>query len=75
MGIKDIEDNITDLSNNRIIDIEDDITDISSNKDFIRHLQSVDYSILLANAPAQWPTPPINQVIMVFFVLIRVLIL
>ena len=42
---KDIEVNITV--------IEDDITDISSNKDFIRHLQTVDYSILLANAPAQ----------------------
>jgi hypothetical protein len=67
----DISDNlskINDISNNRIKDIEDnitviedDITDISSNKDFIRHLQTVDYSILLANAPAQWPTPPIKS--------------
>ena len=37
------------------------MSDISSNKNFIRHLQSVDYSILLANAPAQWPTPPIKS--------------
>ena len=57
-----------DLSNNRIKDIEDnitvidhDITDISSNKDFIRHLQSLDYSILYANAPSQWPTPPLKS--------------
>ena len=59
--IVDIEQDITDLSNNRITDIEQDITDISSNKAFIRTLQSVDYSILLANAPAQWPTPPIQS--------------
>jgi len=45
----------------KIKDIEDDVTDISSNKDFIRLLQSVDYSILLANTPAQWPTPPIQS--------------
>ena len=52
-----------DISQNRqdVTVIEDDITDISSNKDFIRHLQSVDYSILLANALAQWPTPPIKS--------------
>ena len=55
-----------DISQNRqdVTVIEDDITDISSNKDFIRHLQSVDYSILLANAPAQWPTrtPSVLQI-------------
>ena len=41
--------------------IEDNITDISKNKKIIQNLQSVDYSILLANAPAQWPTPVIQE--------------
>ena len=47
--IKDIEDDVKDLSVNRIKDIEDDVFDISSNKDFIRHLQSVDYSTCIAS--------------------------
>jgi len=34
---------------------------IKKYKNFIRDLQSVDYSILLANAPAQWPTPVIQE--------------
>ncbi len=57
----DISQNTLDISENtlEISLIKDDVTDISSNKDFIRHLQSLDYSILYANAPAQWPTPPI----------------
>jgi hypothetical protein len=63
--ITSIEQDITEISNNRMTSIELRMyvctTDISSNKDFIRHLQSVDYSILLANAPAQWPTPPIKS--------------
>ena len=37
--------------------METKINDISLNKNFIQQNQSVDYSILLANAPAQWPTP------------------
>jgi hypothetical protein len=59
----DISQNTLDISENtfEITLIKDDITDISSNKDFIRHLQSLDYSILYANAPAQWPTPPIQS--------------
>ena len=59
----DISQNTLDISENtlEISLIKDDVTDISSNKDFIRHLQSVDYSILLANAPAQWPTPVIQS--------------
>jgi hypothetical protein len=59
----DISQNTLDISENTfdITLIKDDITDISSNKDFIRHLQSIDYSILYANAPAQWPTPPIQS--------------
>jgi hypothetical protein len=59
----DISQNTLDISENTfdITLIKDDITDISSNKDFIRHLQSLDYSILYANAPAQWPTPPIQS--------------
>ena len=52
--ILDVSKNTLDISL-----IKDDVSDISSNKDFIRHLQSLDYSILYANAPAQWPTPPI----------------
>ena len=44
-----------------IKDIEDNITDISKNKKNIQNLQSVDYSILLVNAPAQWPTPVIQE--------------
>ena len=44
-----------------IKDIEDNITDISKNKKIIQNLQSVDYSILLVNAPAQWPTPVIQE--------------
>ena len=56
-----IETDITDISNNRIKDIEDDVIDISSNKKFIRDLQSVNYSMLLANAPAQWPNPVIQE--------------
>jgi hypothetical protein len=66
----DISQNTSDISQNRLdisqnaLDItltKDDITDVSSNKAFIRHLQSLDYSILYANAPAQWPTPPIQS--------------
>jgi hypothetical protein len=59
----DISQNTLDISENTfdISLIKDDITDISSNKAFIRSLQSVDYSILLANAPAQWPTPAIQS--------------
>ena len=34
---------------------------IKKYKNFIRDLQSVDYSILLANAPAQWPNPVIQE--------------
>ena len=56
-----IETDITDISNNRIKDIEDDVIDISSNKKFIRDLQSVNYSMLLANAPAKWPNPVIQE--------------
>ena len=41
---------IDDISQNTF-----DINDISLNKNFIQQLQSVDYSITLANAPAQWP--------------------
>ena len=47
---------IDDISQNTF-----DINDISLNKNFIQQLQSVDYSTLLANAPAQWPTPVIQQ--------------
>jgi hypothetical protein len=59
----DISQNTLDISENTfdISLIKDDITDISSNKAFIRTLQSLDYSILYANAPAQWPTPPIQS--------------
>jgi len=52
----DISQNLVYISLNRL-----DIDDISSNKDFIRHLQSVEYSIVNANAPAQWPIPPIKS--------------
>ena len=48
--------NTVDISQNTA-----DIEDISTNKNFIQQLQSVDYSITLANAPAQWPTPEIQQ--------------
>jgi hypothetical protein len=46
---------IDDISQNTF-----DINDISLNKNFIQQLQSVDYAILLANAPAQWTTPVIQ---------------
>jgi hypothetical protein len=35
--------------------------DISLNKNFIQQLQSVNYAILLANTPAQWPIPVIQE--------------
>ena len=58
----DISQNKADISKNRV-DISQntlynslnrlDIDDISLNKDFIQQLQSVNYAIVLANAPAQ----------------------
>ena len=66
----DISQNKADISKNRV-DISQntlynslnrlDIDDISLNKDFIQQLQSVNYAIVLANAPAQWPTPVIQE--------------
>jgi hypothetical protein len=60
--ILDISENKADISLNksRISLNRLDIDDISLNKHFIQQLQSVDYRILLANAPSQWPTPPIQ---------------
>jgi hypothetical protein len=52
----DISKNVLRISLNRL-----DIDDISLNKHFIQQLQSVDYSILLANAPSQIPTPAIQK--------------
>ena len=52
----DISKNTVDISQNTA-----DIEDISTNKNFIQQLQSVDYSITLANAPAQCPTPVIQS--------------
>ena len=52
----DISQNLVYISLNR-----SDIDDISSNKNFIRNLQTVDYSELLANNdPSGWPVPPIQ---------------
>ena len=68
--ILDISENtsaINDISTNKIpnliLDISENtsnINDISINKNFIQQLQTVDYRELLANAPAQWPTPLIQ---------------
>ena len=52
----DISQNLSYITLNRL-----DIDDISLNKHFIQQLQTVDYSILLANAPSQIPTPPIQK--------------
>ena len=61
--ILDISENKADISLNksRISLNRLDIDDISLNKHFIQQLQSVDYRILLANAPSQIPTPPIQE--------------
>jgi hypothetical protein len=54
-NILDISQNILDISQNTL-----DITDISSNKDFIRHLQSVNYA-LYDPLPDPLPNPPIKS--------------
>ena len=45
---------------NKIRDLKDDITDISNNKDFIRHSQSVNSTLLYA-LPDPLPNPPIES--------------
>jgi hypothetical protein len=52
---QDISQNTLDISQNTL-----DISDISSNKDFIRHLQSVNYT-LLDPLPDPSPNPPIKS--------------
>ena len=55
--IKDISYN---MWHNKIRDLKDDITDISNNKDFIRHSQSVNSTLLYA-LPDPLPNPPIES--------------